>query len=206
MYGIFYIHHLVINPDNWFINFLITTAGVGLALAGQEFINWLHRKHSTIKFIEHLIEETNRNLEIVGILIETCDEMIARLENSSTAFGFPSVFGIAGTASTFRRDAYEAVKQSENYLSFTPEISLKMARGYSRLADIRSFIDTMVITWEASEKEAAREEVSSTIVEHQRREQTMFIIKGARAIAIEVQDDLKKLVVELRISRHSCYF
>ncbi len=198
MHGI-YIHHLVINPDNWVVNFLITAAGVGLALAGQEFVNWLHRKRTTAKFAGYLIEETNRNLETLRILIETCDQMIVRLENANTAFGFPAVFTIAGTAGTFRRDAYEAVKQSEQYLSFTPETSLKMARGYARLSDIRPFIDTMVVTWEASEKEAAREEVNQKVVDHQRREQTMVIIKGARAIALEAQTDLKQLVVELQM-------
>src|ERR1700722_9199917 len=149
MHNIFYTHHLIINPYNWLTDLVVTTLGVGLALAGQELINWFHRKKDTAKFAQFLIKEIDYNLLKIQEIIKSCNLIIEKLKHTNNSFGFPSVFTVSGIALSFRKDVYEAIKQSEQYLNLPPEISLGMSKAYSRLIDINLFVSTMVATWEA---------------------------------------------------------
>ncbi|HVS79760.1 MAG TPA: hypothetical protein VHF05_02165 [Candidatus Paceibacterota bacterium] len=123
--------------------------------------------------------------------------MLQRLSNPKNPFGFSGVFSISGIALTFRRDAYDALKQSEHHLNFPLEILLTISKTYSRLIDINLFVTTMVKTWEASVEEAKRENIDSQVVSDQRKKHTRTLFQSVRAIALEAQTDLCDLLAKL---------
>ena len=198
MHGIFYIHHLVINSDSWVINFFVTVAGVGIALALQELLNWFHRRENTLKYALFLIEEITRNLEAIASIIQSCTQFETMLENPENTFGLGAASTISGVTSSFRKGAYESVKQNESNLNLSPEISLSISKAYSRMADIGLFISTIMTTWNLSEAEAEREGVAEAIVDQQRQQQIRIIVSGTKALSIEVQADLNQLLIDLR--------
>ncbi len=200
MNDVFYIKHIVINPENWTVNLLVTFAGVGLALALQESINWFHREKDTSRFLSSLHKEMEYNLFITQAIIENCDNLLQKLGEHNNPFGFSSVFTISGTALSFRKDVFETIKQSEQNLNIPLKISLKITQGYSRLADINLFISSMVTTWNSSEEEGIRTGINPIIIDQQRQDQAKIIIKGARAITIEAQTILRKLHQDIELS------
>jgi len=180
--------------SGWFLSLLITIAGVFLALMLQELIGYLSKKRRLSKLYFYLLLELRRNLKIVEGIIESCGPIKVK---SREFISFIIIDTIIAQTLQIETKIYKLIQQGDLYLIMSSEKSLEISRIYSRLTDIKGFVEVMKSSWISSESDADREGITKSVVDNQRKTHIQDTIDGTRTIAEDcrkyLQDTISKL-------------